>query len=91
MEALVSQSAARARTFYVLVYPRDTRLVRRGFATVNLVLRLLRKPMRAFVHRAHDVERVVEAGGLRLHYSARTGAWQITVYRRTASADAEPA
>jgi 2-polyprenyl-3-methyl-5-hydroxy-6-metoxy-1,4-benzoquinol methylase len=90
MEALVSQSAARAHTFYGLVYPRDTRLVRLGFATVNLVLRLFRKPMRAFVHRVREVERVVEAGGLRLHYSARVGAWQVAVYRRAASAAAGP-
>jgi 2-polyprenyl-3-methyl-5-hydroxy-6-metoxy-1,4-benzoquinol methylase len=91
MEALVSHSAARARTFYGLVYPRETRLVRFGFATVNFVLRLLRKPMRAFVHRTHDVERVVEAGGLKLHHSARAGAWQVALYRRTAPADAQPA
>jgi hypothetical protein len=83
MERLVGLSAARARVFYGLVYPRDARLVRLGFATVNLLLRALRKPMRAFVHRADDVERVIEAGGLALHYSARAGAWEVAVYRRT--------
>jgi hypothetical protein len=85
MEALVTHSAARAGVFYGLVYPRDTGLVRLGFAAVNLLLRLLRKPLRAFVHRADDVERVVNAGGLAVHYSARAGAWQVAVYRRTPS------
>jgi 2-polyprenyl-3-methyl-5-hydroxy-6-metoxy-1,4-benzoquinol methylase len=89
MEALVRHSAARARVFYGLVYPRDTRLVRLGFATANLLLRLLRKPMRAFVHRADDIERLVEAGGLAVHYSACAGAWRVLVYRRAPSPAAE--
>jgi hypothetical protein len=90
MEALVRDSAARARVFYGLVYPRDTRPVRLGFATVNLLLRLLRKPMRAFVHRADDVGRVLEAGGLAMQYAARAGAWQVAVYRRTPSPVGDP-
>jgi predicted RNA methylase len=89
VQALVSRSAARARVFYGLVYPRDTRLVRLGFATVNLLLRLLRKPMRAFVHRADEVERLIEAAGLSSHRAARAGIWQVALYRRTASLAAE--
>jgi hypothetical protein len=86
MEALVSRSTARARSFYGLVYPRDTRLVRLGSAIVNVVLRALRKPMRTFVHRVQDVERLVEAGGLTMHYSAHAGVWQVSVYRRLSPA-----
>jgi 2-polyprenyl-3-methyl-5-hydroxy-6-metoxy-1,4-benzoquinol methylase len=82
MERLVGLSAARARELYGVVYPRDTRLVRLGFATVNLVLRLLRKPMRAFVHRKHDLEALVQASGLTAHFSTRAGAWQVALYRR---------
>ena len=81
-ERLIRTSAARARILYGLVYPRDTRLVRIGFAVANLVLRLLRKQMRAFVHRAADLERSVEDCGLAPRYAARAGAWQVAVYRR---------
>jgi 2-polyprenyl-3-methyl-5-hydroxy-6-metoxy-1,4-benzoquinol methylase len=90
VEALVSRSAASARVLYGLVYPRDTRLVRLGFAVVNLVLRLLRKPMRAYVHRVEDVERLVVVGGLTVHYSARAGVWRVSVYRRARSPVAPP-
>jgi 2-polyprenyl-3-methyl-5-hydroxy-6-metoxy-1,4-benzoquinol methylase len=82
MDRLVGLSAARARELYGAVYPRDTRLVRLGFATVNLVLRLLRKPMRAFVHPTTDLETVVQASGLTAHFSTRAGAWQVALYRR---------
>ena len=85
VHGLVSESAARTRMLYGLVYPRDTRLVRFGVTTVNLLLRLLRKPMRAFVHRVEDVERLVEAAGLRRHYLASAGVWQVAVYQRKAS------
>jgi len=82
MERLVGLSAARARELYGVVYPRDTRLVRLGFAAVNLALRSLRKPMRTFVHSKHDVEALVQASGLTTHFSTRAGAWQVALYRR---------
>ena len=82
LEGLIRTSAARARMVYGLVYPRDTRLVRIGFAIANLVLRLLRKQMRAFVHPVADIERSVEECGLAPRYAARAGAWQVAVYRR---------
>ena len=82
VEGLIRTSAVRARILYGLVYPRDTRVVRVGFAVANVVLRLLRKQMRAFVHRAAHIERLVEESGLAPCYAARTGAWQVAVYRR---------
>jgi hypothetical protein len=85
MERLVGLSTARARELYGVVYPRDTGLVRLGFAMVNLVLRLLRKPMRAFVHRSADLEALVHASGLTSELSTRAGAWSVALYRRTAA------
>jgi hypothetical protein len=49
-ERLVRLSAAHARRLYGLVYPRDTRFVRLLIIAMNLVLRSLRKPVRASVH-----------------------------------------
>jgi 2-polyprenyl-3-methyl-5-hydroxy-6-metoxy-1,4-benzoquinol methylase len=87
MERLVGLSAAHARSLYGLVYPRDAPLVRLGFAAANLILRVLRKPLRAFVHRAEDVDRLVRASGLTFHLSARAGLWEIVLYRRMRSAE----
>ena len=50
LPAAAKLSAERARRLYGLVYPRNTRSVRFVFSAMNLVLRLLRKPVRGFVH-----------------------------------------
>jgi len=46
VRALVSLSASHARRLYGLVFPRDTWWARLGMAIVNLVLFMMRNPMR---------------------------------------------
>lgn len=83
VERLVGLSAERARRLYGLVYPRNTGFVRFVFSAMNLVLRLLRKPVRGFVHPLEAIERAVREKGLSPQFSRRVGqVWQVAVYRR---------
>jgi magnesium-protoporphyrin O-methyltransferase len=83
VDRLIGLSAEHARRVYGLVYPRDTLSVRLLFSVMNLVLRLLRKPVRGFVHPANAIERVVRENGLSPHFSRKVGSvWQVAVYRR---------
>ena len=82
-ERLTGLSAERARRLYGLVYPRDTRMVRLVVSAMNLVLRLLRKPVRASVIPVNAFERVLRENGLGPHFSRRAGSvWHVAVYRR---------
>jgi hypothetical protein len=82
-ERLAALSAARAQRLYGLVYPRDRRSVRLVVFAMNLVLRLRRTPVRASVHPADAIERVLRENGLSPHVSVSVGpAWQVAVYRR---------
>jgi len=82
-ERLTDLAAARAECLFGLVYPRDTRRVRLVIFAMNLLLRLLRQPVRASV-RPHDViERIALENGLSSRLSRSVGpAWQVAVFRR---------
>jgi hypothetical protein len=84
MPALVGQSAARAARLYGAVYPRDTWWVRAIRTAANPVLRLLRIPLRLYIHRTAAVDAVIRGAGLapRIHRDA--GYWQVVVYARPA-------
>lgn len=80
VEGLVGLSAARARRFYGVVYPRAEWWVRLVLAMENLWYRLSRNPFRAFVHSPEIVERLVSQHGLQRRSHRQTLTWQIVVY-----------
>jgi magnesium-protoporphyrin O-methyltransferase len=80
--ALVSLSAAKARKYYGLVYPRDTLLVRLGLWLENLSCRLKKSSFRAFVHPTQLVEGLIRKEGLAQVYRHNTLVWQVLVYER---------
>jgi magnesium-protoporphyrin O-methyltransferase len=83
LERLVGLSAERALRLYGLVYPRDARSVRVVIRAMNLVLGLLRKPVRAFVYPVDEIDRILREKGLSPHFSRRVGSmWQVAIYRR---------
>jgi 2-polyprenyl-3-methyl-5-hydroxy-6-metoxy-1,4-benzoquinol methylase len=83
-EQLVSLSGARAQRLYGLVYPRNSRFVRLVIFVMNLIFRLLRKPVRAAVRSEEEIERILRENGLDRHFSRSVGpAWQVAVYRRS--------
>lgn len=82
MAALVGLSVARARRRYGLVYPRSDWWVRGLSAIGNAGARLIRRPIRAWIHPTADVDALVRAAGFRL-LTQKTGFWwQVVVYER---------
>ena len=82
VEKLVSLSAARARKFYGVVYPRDTWWMRLGLAIGNLYFRIRRNTFRGFVHPTRRVEALIAEQGLVRRSHRQTWIWQIAVFVR---------
>ena len=89
-EALIGGSAARVRTVYGLVLPRDRFMVRIAIRLENLWFRLQRKAYRAYVHPTARVDEIVAANGLQPRAQRQTIFWRVIVYDRgAAGADRE--
>ena len=86
MEALVAESAGRARTAYGIVLPRDRRGARWAIALNNAWYRARGKAYRGFVHSTARVDEIAAANGLRLRAERRTWIWRVAVYDRTVPA-----
>jgi magnesium-protoporphyrin O-methyltransferase len=83
MQAMVSLSAARAKRWYGLVYPRDQWWMRMGERVGNAFLALGRNRFRFFVHPARAVDSLVQAHGLKPYFQRNTGwFWQVAIYAR---------
>jgi magnesium-protoporphyrin O-methyltransferase len=82
MEKLVSFSAAKARKYYGLVFPRSTWWVKIGLAIENFFFRLRGSPFRTFVHPTEKVEAILVNAGLKRQFYRRTLVWQVMVYSR---------
>ena len=83
MQAMVSLSAARAKHFYALVYPRDSWWTRLGGRAGNALLALQRSKFRFFVHPAPQVDSLIRAEGLQPRFHGYAGLiWQVVVYAR---------
>jgi magnesium-protoporphyrin O-methyltransferase len=82
MQALVGRSAARATRLYGAVYPRDTWWVRALRTLANPALRLLRVPLRLYIHRTAAVDAAIRGQGLVPRYHRNAGYWQVVVYGR---------
>ena len=86
MEALVAESAGRARTAYGIVLPRDRRGARWAIALNNAWYRIRRKAYRGFIHPTARVDEIAAANGLRLRAERHTWIWRVAVYDRTVPA-----
>src|SRR5262249_7498626 len=83
MPALVGLSAARAEKLYGVIYPRDPWWVRLLNPLVDGAMRLLRTPLRFYIHPPAAVEAAIRAQGLERRFHRRAGLWQVVVYART--------
>ena len=84
MAAMVSLSAARAKKWYALVYPRDTWWMRIGGRIGNAILALGRNKFRFFVHPAQAVDELARQNGLQPYFQRNVGVfWQVVVYEKT--------
>ena len=85
VEQLVRLSAARARSVYGLVLPRDRLLVRVAIWLENRWMRLRRRRYRAYAHPNAAVDAIVAAAGLRPRAEDGTFFWRVVVYDRVTS------
>lgn len=84
MPALVGQSAAKATRLYGAVYPRDLWWVRAIRTVANFGSRVMRNPLRLYIHRTAAVDAVIQSGGLVPRFHRDAGYWQVVVYARPA-------
>ncbi len=84
-ESLVASSAARARSVYGLVLPRDRWLVRAAIQLENLWFWMRRSAYRAHAHSNARIDELAAANGLRPRSEARTFYWRVVVYDRSGS------
>lgn len=82
VDSLVRLSAARARSLYGLVLPRDRRLLRWVVPAINAWYRLRRIHYRAFLHANARVDELVAEAGLRPASEERTFLWRVVLYQR---------
>lgn len=81
-EALLRQSAARARRLCGLVYPRDYTLTRLGVWLLNQGFRLRKSHFRTFVHPANHVDALLRSYGFARRFAWSGLIWQVLVYQR---------
>jgi 2-polyprenyl-3-methyl-5-hydroxy-6-metoxy-1,4-benzoquinol methylase len=81
-DGLVGLSAARVRTAYGLVMPRDRLVVRVAIRLENAWFGLRRKAYRAYVHRPARVDELAAANGLNPRSECHTAFWRVVVYDR---------
>ena len=86
VDSLVRLSAARARSLYGLVLPRDRRFLRWVLPAINAWYRLRRIRYRAFLHANARVDELVAEAGLRPASEERTFLWRVVLYERATAA-----
>jgi hypothetical protein len=75
-------AAAHSERLYGVVYLCEPRMVRLVIFTMNLMLRLQRKPVRAVIRPGDRLERIARENGLAPHISEDVGpAWHVAVFR----------
>jgi magnesium-protoporphyrin O-methyltransferase len=82
MPALVGESAARARHYYALVFPRDALIYRAVTVALNSFERLSREPFFFFVHPTARVDRLICEQGFEKLFHRKLLIWQVLIYQR---------
>ena len=85
MPSLVHASAARASRLYGLVYPRAYWWLRAINGVYRQFARLLRYPMRFFLHSPAAVDVIVRGHGFERRFYETVGWWQVIVYARNSA------
>ena len=81
-ESLIVRSVAKARTAYVVSYPRDALLARIGFTSMEKLGILLRWSFHPFYHEPSELERLVQQQGMKAVASQTSPIWQVSIFRR---------
>jgi magnesium-protoporphyrin O-methyltransferase len=83
MWSLVGLSVDKSGKYYGLIYPRDTWWVKMGVSVANILLGILRKKFRSFVHPTKTVDTMILRAGLERCFYRTTPIWQVVLYRRS--------
>lgn len=86
--ALVDASTAHARRLYGLVLPNERWWLRAGIGLGNLVLRLMGRSFRGYVHPDRRIDERIRRAGFRRRLHHRGWIWQTVLYERDGSATA---
>jgi len=81
--SLLTAAAGHARQVLAMSYPREVWYVRAAVRLMDLFQSLRRDPFRFFVHPVADMEKILEASGLRRVSRKQLGFWEITLYMRS--------
>lgn len=84
VDALVGASAARARSWYGLVLPRDRAFIRLGMRILNAWYRLRGRAYRGYAHPNARVDALAAEAGLRPAAERSTMVWRVVLYERAA-------
>ena len=82
MQGLVSQSVAKARRYYGLVYPKDNFISKTLVHLANFMLKLIDRDFRGFIHETQSVDRLIRKAGFRQVSYETTLLWQIFLYKK---------
>ncbi len=83
---LVTLSAAKARKWYALSFPRDRWYIKLGIAFGNWIRLHGGDAFRSYVHPDDQIQEILQREGLERHAHRRTFIWQVDLYRRVDSA-----
>ncbi|MFX0184733.1 MAG: class I SAM-dependent methyltransferase [Candidatus Hodarchaeota archaeon] len=82
MEKLVETSINHAKSYYGIVYPRNTWWVRLGISLINVFERLKRSDFRVFAHSREEIHDVVKEKNFELCMDKKAGVWQVDVFKK---------
>ena len=82
VDALVSKSAAKARIWYAVIYPRTDWWMQRFKPIPNLVAWIMRSSFRLFLHPTEDVDGLIRAAGFHIIHQEKRNIWQLAIYGR---------
>ncbi|MDH3252633.1 MAG: class I SAM-dependent methyltransferase [Ignavibacteria bacterium] len=86
---LIQRSAAKSRKFLAVSYPRKGILARTSFSMAQAVGKILRWSFHPFYHATDLLESSIGKEGFAEVHSSTTPIWQVKIYRRGRSANAE--
>ena len=79
---LVRASAQRARTYYVLCYPRNNWMSRLWVGFVVVTMKIRRSAFRPYIHSDETINDVVVGEGFALINEVKLSVWQVRVWER---------
>lgn len=82
MTALVGLSAAKARQYYAIVFPREHLLIRIFGRVGNVILRIMKNDFSFYLHGTEKIKGAIESTGLRPITENQDFIWQTIIYAR---------